>query len=251
MDLAAVDSQDDVTGVLIAADDLELGAQDRIQGGGKNMHAAANAIRPDNHLLTHEIICVLDRRALADDAQVGVGCRRSQPAELSRVEVRAPVSHDRPCRYQPVQGAELEPVLRRKRVDVIGGLEAAAAGHVLDDDRGRTGNAAAEMRADEPGPDGISAGRSDVGNELDLLAGVKLVLRGRAGEIEQQGGYHDRGGDGFKTSRRSLKSGYYDHSWCPRMQSLLMLPDCFHARKDCIDVRCGIGTGYRACSLRF
>jgi len=27
-------------------------------------------------------------------------------------------------------------------------------------------------------------------------------------------------------------------------KSLVMLPDWFHARKDCIDVRCGIGIGY-------
>src|SRR6185503_17692130 len=98
------------------------------------------------------------------------------------------------------------------------------------------GNAAAEMSADETCPDGISAGRSDVGNELDLLAGVKLVLRRRAREIEQQGGDHDREADGSEISRRSLKSGYYDHPSCPRMQPL-MLPDCFQARKDCIDVR--------------
>src|SRR5262249_59672888 len=127
---------------------------------------------------------------------------------MSRVEGRAPVAHDRQCRHQPVQGAELKPVLRRKRVDVIGGLEAAATGHVLDDDRGRAGNVAAEMSADETCPDGISAGRSDVGNEFDLFAVVKLVLRRRAREIEQQGGYPDREDGGFETSSRSLESMY-------------------------------------------
>src|SRR5262249_4594659 len=140
------------------------------------------------------------------------------PTELSRVEGRAPVAHDRPCRHQPVQGAELKPVLRRKRVDVIGGLEAAATGHVLDDDRGRAGNVAAEMSADKTCPDGISAGRPDVGNELDLFAVVKLVLRRRAREIKQQRRYHDREDGGLETSSRILESVQYDHSWRPRMQ---------------------------------
>src|SRR5262249_56396674 len=102
-------------------------------------------------------------------------------------------------------------VFRCKGVVVVGGWEAAATGHVLDDDRGRAGNVVAELSADKTCPDGISAGRSDVGNELDLFAGVKLVLRRRGRQIEQQGGYHDREDGGFETSSRSLYSGQHNH----------------------------------------
>src|SRR5262245_24033140 len=74
------------------------------------------------------------------------------------------------------------------------------------------------MSADKTCPDGISAGRSDVGNELDLFAGVKLVLRRRGREIEQQGGYHNREHGGFETSSRSLESVQYDHFLVSRAQ---------------------------------
>src|SRR3954466_9365832 len=141
------------------------------------MHAASHAVGSDNDLLAEQIIGGAGRRSLADDAQIGVGGWRSQPAELSGVEVDALRSHDRPGRRQPVYGAELEPVLWRLRIKIIGGLDAPAARHVLNDDRGRTGDVAAEVSAYETGPHRISARRTHMGDELDLLAGVKLCRR--------------------------------------------------------------------------
>ena len=124
----------------------------------------------------------LGRRGVPGGARAVGAVHAAEPVELQRVEARALGAEQRRERHARMDEPDGGAVLRRLRIEIVGGEEPARARHALHDEVGLAGDVVAHVRGQEPRIFGVAAGDAGADQDADLLALVEGLLRGPGAE---------------------------------------------------------------------
>src|SRR5215510_683243 len=171
VDLVALHRQEHVGRRREARDQLELGAEDAVERLWVGVGAGAGAGIADDELALLKLLESLHFGARHRDTNIYLQRWRAKPSHPERVETGAGRASKRPERGVARNDAEDGAVLRRDGIDVIGGIEAAAARHVLGHYVRTTRQVLAEMAGHHAAPGIVAAAGPEPDDHGDVLAG--------------------------------------------------------------------------------
>ena len=180
LDLAALHREVDLVRAGIAADQLELQAEQRGERARIGGRHRAGAERADMQLLLVEVVdrTHLEPRRIVGEADAGLGDRRAEPGDPGGVEARFRHARDRGAGDALVGNRNRGAVLGRNIVDVVGRHQSAGAGHVLRHHRGLAGQVPADMAGHRAAEQVVGAARRAADHHPDGLAReVRLGVR--------------------------------------------------------------------------
>jgi len=122
------------------------------------------------------IVCALAE--WKDRGRAGFGCEAAEPVEPGRGKLRVLVAEERIERHAALDEADDQAVLGGDVEQPVGSQQAAAARHVLHQDRWLAGNMTAEMRGKGPGVEVVAT--ADVGgdDQPNRLAAIEFLAAG-------------------------------------------------------------------------
>ena len=184
-DLAALHREIDVRAAAIAEDDLEPGAE-HVVVEHRILHrrrACAGGADGGDALLG--VLERLGLRGVPGDQQLVRKDHIGDPVELAQIGLELRRHAERLVGGEPLaDDADHGAVAGRDLRHVVGGDDAAAAGHVHHDHRRIAGDVLAHEAGDQPRIGVVVGGRHGAHDDADLLAAVEIgdrVGRGRAG----------------------------------------------------------------------
>src|SRR5262249_11405004 len=135
---AALDREVHLVAAGIAADQLNLGAEQILQQPREIVGLGARALAGERERLCHRVRPGPDPARVPGGAQARARRDAAEPSELAGVELR--LADERLERRAAGDRADHAAVLGSHAVEIHRGLEAARTGHVLRDDRRMAGN---------------------------------------------------------------------------------------------------------------
>jgi hypothetical protein len=180
---------------LIAADDLELEAEDLVHQLREVDHRRARRGRPHDHFLAGQFGDAPDRRGMPDEGNVCFAVRAADPGEPGLVELGACLQERR--RGNAVdRNADHRAILGPLVIKLVGHHHPAGRGLILHEDMGITRNVVHEVTGDDAREQIVAATDGRAHDHADLLAPIErsdVALRLRRGggakhEEDQQRG---------------------------------------------------------------
>src|SRR5262245_36931271 len=159
---------------LVAAHDLELGAQDAVHGPRKQLGVGGWAGAADDHLDLEHILEVHMRRGVPGDHDAELLGRAADPLHLAHIEPHARVAEQDLARDWTLHGSDHGAVLRRNLVDIVRGDDGTGAWSVLHDDRRLTRNMPCQVTSDGARGEIIAAADVRPYDDINGLSFVEL-----------------------------------------------------------------------------
>jgi hypothetical protein len=191
---AALDRQGDLRGAVVAGDDLEPGAYQRIVElrGGLGIDSGDAA---DDELLVEQVLRGLVRSRVPGRGHRGLAVEAAEPMEFLDLEASAGGIDQLGQQHSALDQCDRGAVLRSRAEHVVGRRDARR--HVLHDQRRLARDVLAEMARRQPRLQVVAAAHAGAHDEGDLLAGIEVVRRGRGRSMHDQ-----RRGDGRQLEER-------------------------------------------------
>jgi hypothetical protein len=177
LDLAAFHGERDVIAAGIAADDLELGAENTVENARKLIGIGSLAGATDDELLFERIFKLGDAARLPGDADAHLVVGAADPGELVGLELSALGAQQRIECGAAADSAQCSAVLRPDIVEPIGKTQASRALQVLGHDGRIAGDVLAEMAGQHAGIKVIGTAHAVADIEIDFLAPVEFRRR--------------------------------------------------------------------------
>ena len=159
---------------MIAGDELQLDAEHVAHERRIGVGVGAGAFAADREAQLQRVLPGLDRRRVPGRAQRNLVGAAAEPGELGRIELHPGGADQRLDREAAAEGAEHRAVFRGHVVDVVGGVQAAGAGEVLDDEVRVAGKVPAHVAAERARIEVIAAAGGVADDDGDVLALVEL-----------------------------------------------------------------------------
>ena len=179
IELAALDSEVDITAGLVARDHLDPGPEQLVEHGWIKLHLRAGTDAPDRQFFREHVRPRLRRCGVPDRADALRAVERAQPVETQGLETRPLAAPERGERDRRVYDSDRAAILRRRCIKIIRGEQTAGTGHALDDHVRPSGEVPADMFRQQAGIFTEAAGDPGADHDAESLAftRVDVVLR--------------------------------------------------------------------------